>query len=92
MAVGSPSLSVSARHYTKADLEGAAYTFQMRKHPETFLNLDGIQMGSGGIDSWSLNAYPMTPYRIDPGQPHQYRYRLTPVDSASGGEKALEKF
>ena len=31
----------------------------MKRHPETYLNLDGAQMGAGGIDSWSPNAYPM---------------------------------
>jgi beta-galactosidase len=82
LAVGAPALSVSARHYSKQDTERAAYTFQMQRHPEIFLNLDLKQMGVGGIDSWSPNAYPLERYRITPEQPYQYRYRLTPIEGA----------
>jgi beta-galactosidase len=92
MAVGAPALSVSARHYTKDDLENAAYTFQMKRHPEVFLNLDWRLMGAGGIDSWTANAYPMPPYRIAGGEPHAFRYRLTPVDSRVDNQKNREQF
>ena len=68
MATGVAPLNVTARHYTKTDMERAGYTFQMKRHPETYLNLDGAQMGAGGIDSWSPNAYPMLPYRIASGE------------------------
>ncbi len=77
---------------TKTDMEQAAYTFQMRRHPETYLNLDWKEMGAGGIDSWSPNAYPMTPYRIDGNRPYEYRYRLTPVDGTTAETKARESF
>lgn len=80
LAVGAPELSVSARHYSKDDIERAGYTFQMKPHPQTYLNLDWKQMGAGGIDSWSGNALPMEPYRIPSGQGYSYRYRLTPVE------------
>jgi len=92
MAVGAPTLSVSARHYTKDDLENAAYTFQMRRHPEIYLNLDWKMMGAGGIDSWSPNAYPMAPYRISGTEAHSFRYRLTPIDSAARRAAAHEEF
>jgi beta-galactosidase len=92
MAVGAPALNVTARHYTKTEMENAAYTFQMRRHPETYLNLDWKEMGAGGIDSWSPNAYPMAPYRIDGNQPYSYRYRLTPVDATTPDAKSRELF
>ncbi len=93
MAVGAPALGVSARHYSKDDMERAAYTFQMQRRPEVFLNLDWKQMGAGGIDSWSSNAYPMKPYRISSGEARAFRYRLTPVAAGSAVEKtAREKF
>ncbi|MBI4910569.1 MAG: DUF4981 domain-containing protein [Acidobacteria bacterium] len=82
MAGGAPTLSVTARHYTKDDLERAAYTFQMRRRPQIYLNLDWKQMGVGGIDSWSENAYPLPPYRIPGTEAHAYSYRLSPVDPA----------
>jgi beta-galactosidase len=92
MAIGDPTLSVSARHFTKTDMENAAYTFQMKPHPETYLNLDWRMMGAGGIDSWSPNAYPMPPYRILSSEPRSYRYRLTPVDTPAGDQRTREEF
>ncbi len=91
LAVGAPALSVGARHFSKEDIERAAYSFQMQRHPEIFLNLDWKQMGAGGIDSWSVNAYPMAPYRIAADQPYSYRYRLTPVEGVFSA-KAREAF
>jgi beta-galactosidase len=92
MAVGAPTLNVTARHYTKEDMEQAAYTFQMTRHPEIYLNLDLKEMGAGGIDSWSPNAYPMAPYRIPSDREYSYRYRLTPVDATSGAKAEVESF
>jgi beta-galactosidase len=83
LATGDVPLNVTARHYTKDDMEHAAYTFQMRRHPEIYLNLDLKQMGAGGIDSWSSQAWPMAPYRIPSDQPYTYSYRLSPVSAAS---------
>ncbi len=79
LAVGMPLLSVRAQHYTKDDIEKSAYSFQLTRKPEVYLNLDLKQMGVGGIDSWSPNAYPMAPYRIDGNSPRSYKFRLTPV-------------
>jgi beta-galactosidase len=79
VATGAAPLNVTARHYTKTDMERAGYTFQMKRHPETYLNLDGAQMGAGGIDSWSPNAYPMTPYRIPSGEERSFSYTLKGV-------------
>jgi beta-galactosidase len=80
MALGDVPLNVTARHFTKDDIEHAAYTFQMRRHPEIYLNLDLKQMGAGGIDSWSQQAWPMAPYRIPADQPYTYSYRLEPIE------------
>jgi beta-galactosidase len=91
LAVGSPALSVAARHFTKDDLEHAAYTFMMQPHPQVFLNLDWKQQGAGGIDSWSRNALPMSPYRIPADQTYSYRYRLSPIEGDFSG-KTRERF
>jgi beta-galactosidase len=93
LAVGAQPLSIAARHYSKEEIERSAYTFQMVRQPEIYLNLDLKQMGAGGIDSWSPNAYPMEQYRIPAGVERTYRYRLTPVDSAAAIEsKGRERF
>lgn len=78
-AEGVPLLSVSARHVTSRDIEGAAYSVALPWRAETYLNLDMAQMGVGGIDSWTKLAYPMEAYRIAGDQPHAYRFRLVPV-------------
>jgi beta-galactosidase len=82
LAVGSPALSVSARHYAPEDMAHAQSTRQLPRRDQVFLNLDWKQMGVGGIDSWSLSARPLPQYRIDPVQPVSFRYRL----SAIGGD------
>jgi beta-galactosidase len=80
LAVGDAPLGVRATHYTKEDVEQAGYTFQMKPHPQVLLNLDGRQMGVGGIDSWSPNALPMPQYRISAETRQSYKYRLVPVE------------
>ncbi len=78
-ADGMPLLSIEARHASWRDMEEAAYTWQITQRPQVFLNLDLRQMGVGGIDSWSSQAYPMEPYRIPGNQAYSYSYRLTPI-------------
>jgi beta-galactosidase len=79
LAVGAPVLGVGAKHFTKHDIEESDYHFKMVRRPEVYLNLDWRQMGVGGIDSWSQQAYPVKDYRIPSSESHQFRYRLTPV-------------
>jgi beta-galactosidase len=82
-AEGMPLLSVSARHVTTEDMERAAYSIDLTRRPQTFLNLDMAEMGVGGIDSWTKLAYPMEAYRIAGNEPHAYRVRLLPVARAA---------
>jgi beta-galactosidase len=91
LAVGAPTLSVSARHYTKDDIDRAKYTWEIPKRGQTYLNLDWKQMGVGGIDSWSGNAWPMPQYRLDPAAPMSFKYRLSPVEGDFTA-KARESF
>jgi beta-galactosidase len=81
LAEGMPLLSVGARHATKADMERARYSFELPRRDEIYLNLDLAQMGVGGIDSWSSEAFPTEAYRITPDQPHTFSYRLSPLAS-----------
>lgn len=79
-ATGMPLLSVSAYHYPKNEIENADYSFRMTRRPQVYLNLDLRQMGVGGVDSWTSDAWPLDPYRIRGDQPHSYKFRLSPVD------------
>jgi beta-galactosidase len=90
-ATGMPLLSVSAYHHPKSEIERADYAFKMTRRPQIYLNLDLRQMGVGGTNSWTPNAYPLELYRIRGDEPHSYKYRLTPIhaSSASRANKAI---
>jgi beta-galactosidase len=86
-AAGQPSLSVNALHHSAEDMDQAGHHHEMTPRPETYLNLDGKQMGLGGDDSWG--ALPLEKYRIHAG-PLSYRFRLRPI-LASDSRMALSK-
>jgi beta-galactosidase len=86
MARGLPLLSVRASHAPKADVERAAYTFQIPRRPETFLNLDLRQMGVGGVNSWSEQAWPLAPYRIPANEAYRFSYSLAPVEKSPASQ------
>ncbi len=67
---GMPLVGVEAHHASRRQIEEAAYAYQMTPRPEVYLTVDFMQMGAGGIDSWSRQAYPMEPYRIAPDKPY----------------------
>jgi beta-galactosidase len=90
-ATGMSLLSVSAYQYPKSEIERADYAFKMTRRPQIYLNLDLRQMGVGGTNSWTPDAYPLEPYRIRGDEPHSHKYRLAPThaSSASRTNKAI---
>jgi len=91
LVVGMPLLSVSARHYTMADLEGAAHRHEMTRRDSITVNLDHRQMGVGGDNSWG--ARPHKEFVLTENAYH-YRYRLRPIsaDGKSPMELARQAF
>jgi beta-galactosidase len=77
---GMPLLGIEAHHASRRQIEQAAYTYRITQRPEVYLNVDFMQMGVGGIDSWSRQAYPMEPYRIAPDKPYAYSFRVRPFE------------
>ena len=77
---GMPLVGVEAHHASRRQIEEAAYTYQITPRPEVYLTVDFMQMGAGGIDSWSRQAYPMEPYRIAADKSYAYSFRLRPVE------------
>jgi len=77
---GAPFIGFGAQRYTKADMEDSQYSFELAKSPEVYLNVDLMQMGVGGTNSWSPSAYPLDDYRI-PSGPLSYTYRMSPLGS-----------
>jgi beta-galactosidase len=84
---GQPLLEVNALHHSAADMDQAGHHHEMPARSETFLNLDGKQMGLGGDNSWG--ALPLEKYRLHAG-PLSYRFRLRPVP-ATDSPMALSK-
>ncbi|WP_299212735.1 glycoside hydrolase family 2 TIM barrel-domain containing protein [uncultured Aquimarina sp.] len=73
------NLSVSAWPYTTEDIDNALHTYDLKKRDFITLNIDHLQMGVGGDDSWSKNALPHQEFRV-PAKNYEYSYILKPVD------------
>ncbi len=76
---GNPNLGFSAMPYTYVDLKGFVQTGKhgnlVQKQKFTDLNLDYLQCGIGGNDSWG--AWPMEKYLI-PAKDYSWSYRMRP--------------
>jgi beta-galactosidase len=72
LATGSPTLSVGVSEFDNRQMEAARYDFELQRRNRTYLNLDMLQMGVGGNDSWGSTA--MHPYLP---QNHDYEYSFT---------------
>ena len=93
LAVGMPLLNVSAWHFTMEDLDpgeqkAQRHTFDVHPRDLVTLNLDYMQMGVGGDDSWG--ALPHPEYRI-PAREYSYSFRLRPFSRADGTPIALSR-
>lgn len=76
ITAGSRPLSVGARFYSKQTMEASAYSFEMQRSEDIFLNIDYGQMGVAGINSWRDIALPQ--YQLTEKQP-RYSYRIRPI-------------
>lgn len=68
-------LSVSVWPYTEKNIQDARHTIDLRSAGFNTLNIDLIQMGVGGNDSWSSVAAPLEKYQIKAGR-YQYSFYL----------------
>jgi len=88
LAVGLPRLSVNASPFTTADLEGPAHPFELELRDFVTLNLDLMQMGVGGDDSWG--AWPHAEYRI-PATAREYAFVLRAFDPREADAATLAR-
>ncbi|KPK33898.1 MAG: hypothetical protein AMJ65_19070 [Phycisphaerae bacterium SG8_4] len=58
IAVGMPTIDISAWPHTMADLEKAAHIHELARRDTITVNLDYKQMGVGGDDSWGARTHP----------------------------------
>jgi beta-galactosidase len=84
LVIGEPLLSVNALHYTAADLNHGKHAFELPRRDYTVLNLDLMQQGLGGDDSWG--AWPHKEFQI-PCQDYSYQFRLRPLSPGDKPEK-----
>lgn len=79
VVVADSLLSVSAWPYTEDNIRLARHSNELRDAGFITLNIDLVQMGVGGNDSWSDVAAPLDKYRI-PARPYRYSFYLAPSD------------
>ena len=77
-------LSMSAWPYTEENLENAKHTNMLKDAGYLTVNIDLVQMGVGGNDSWSDVAAPLEKYQV-PAKDYHYRFYLQPVKLGKEG-------
>jgi beta-galactosidase len=91
--VGDSLLSMSALHYTIADLDpglekGQTHSGELVERPEVYVNVDERQMGVGGTDSWGTPALPQ--YSL-PYAEYHYRFRMRGISARDGDVDRLAR-
>ncbi len=77
LVVADSLLSMSAWPWTQQNLEEAGHTYDLSDPGFITLNIDLVQMGVGGNDSWSDVSQPLETYQVPAGSYH-YRFYLYP--------------
>ncbi|KAI9451721.1 glycoside hydrolase family 2 TIM barrel [Russula earlei] len=80
MVVADSLLSMSAWPYTEQNIQTARHTNKLADAGFITLNIDLVQMGVGGNDSWSDGAAPLDQYQVK-AQPYRYSFYLLPFDN-----------
>ncbi|GLR69830.1 glycoside hydrolase family 2 TIM barrel-domain containing protein [Agaribacter marinus] len=71
---GEQALSMSVWPYSAQAIDDATHPYELNEEETFTLNIDLIQAGVGGIDSWSEKAAPIDKYKISAGK---YSYEFT---------------
>jgi beta-galactosidase len=80
-------LSMSAWPWTQDAINAARHTNQLVESGYLTLNIDLVQMGVGGNDTWSVISAPIEQYQI-PARNYNYTFYMTPY---KGNIKSLTK-
>ena len=80
LIVADSLLSMSAWPYTEKNIDEAKHTNKLKNADYITLNIDLVQMGVGGNDSWSDVAAPLEQYQIK-AQPYRYSFFIVPFNS-----------
>lgn len=74
---GNNLLSMSVWPWTMDQLESASHTNELPENDFITVNIDLLQMGVGGNDSWTMRAFPLSQYQIKPGN-YTYSFIMAP--------------
>ncbi len=84
-------LQTSAWPFTQENMNNAKRTYELEDPGYITLNIDLLQMGVGGNDSWSPVAAPLEQYQIK-AKNYKYSFYLIPFsESKNGLEENLKK-
>lgn len=91
LIVADSLLSMSAWPYTEENIQNAKHTNKLTDAGFVTLNIDLIQMGVGGNDSWSDVAAPLEQYQIK-AKDYHYAFYLLPYNARekTASEKSKE--
>jgi beta-galactosidase len=78
LVIADSLLSMSAWPYTEKEIEEARHHHLLKESNCITLNIDLIQMGVGGNDSWSDVAQPLDKYQVAAGY-YRYSFYLKPL-------------
>ena len=84
LAVGDPTICVSAWPYSLQDLEQAKHISDVPHRDYFTVNLDYRQMGVGGINTWSSIARPLPQFCLSTDQSYNYEFYLMPYTPDMG--------
>src|SRR5699024_10761831 len=87
LVVGKTPLGVSAWPYTLHDLVKADHINEFPKRSNITVNLNAVQEGVGGDNTWSTHARPLPKYRLTTSHPYHYQFYLMPYH----GKKPMDK-
>jgi len=75
---GTQHLNTSVWPWTAETLDVAQHTNELKAHENLTVNIDHMNAGVGGTDSWSSNAQTIEKYRIKAGEYH-FNFTIKPL-------------
>jgi beta-galactosidase len=82
LAIGIPSINVSAWPYSLENIDQALHTNELENDGNITVNIDFKQKGVGGDTAWDERSRPHPQYRIPSGK-YGYRFKLKLFDKKS---------
>jgi beta-galactosidase len=89
LAVGQPLLSVNALHHTTDDLMSCMHPWELPAREDVTLNLDLVQMGVGGDNSWGAMQH--AEFLLPAKKPYRYAFVLRPFQGDAKAAAALAR-